>query len=79
MTGKRKLGVVPPQETPVAQVLIQAFASKPPTVKSSATLADTLRLLAVAISTLANSMEPQPQAASADQADKPRQYLGPRT
>jgi hypothetical protein len=80
--NKRKLQVAPPiqPQNIAAQVVITAFTDKPPSLSSSTTLPDTIQLIAVGLSTLAESIkqQSQPNQAQVDQVDKPREYLGPR-
>lgn len=77
---KRVLEVAQPQPQPAAQVVITAFNDRPPTINSSATMSDTLRLLALAITTLANAIDQEAMKKNqqADMTDKPREFLGPR-
>ena len=76
---KGKLQAVAPQPTPAAQVIITAFTDQPPSIQSTATMSDTLRLMAVALSTLANVIDQENlKKAQADFEDKKREFLGPR-
>jgi hypothetical protein len=83
--NKRKmLEIMPPPKPQLtniaAQVIITAYTNKPPSLSSNASLPDTLRLLAVGLTSIGNLIEQQnqPKQAQADEVDKPREYLGPR-
>ena len=70
-----------PQVTNIAaQIIITAYTDKPPNLSSNASLPDTLRLLAVGLTSIGNLIEQQsmPKQTQADPVGKNREYLGPR-
>lgn len=79
---KGNLRAVPPQfTTQAAQLTITAYTDRPPTFECTADIPGALRLLAAGIAIVSNAVEQAskpPAKAEADQADKKREFLGPR-
>ena len=82
--NNNKGGIVRPLKpeftTMAGQLIITAYTDRPPTLQCSGDLVTALRLMAAAVSIMANHVEQlvKPPEGQADVVDKKREYLGPR-